>query len=566
MLEDRKFFDPVGAQQSPWKAIGPAGRVAMDRDKPFVGEQTPVIALSGDGAAAGIAQGALTLRKGKEYVGRVWLNGSPDVGPVEVSLVWGDGPDGRQTATIDRVTADYTKTPLRFTAGADTGWGRLEIRAAGKGLLHVGTVSLMPANNVQGMRADTLELLKQLDAPVYRWPGGNFVSGYNWRDGIGDADRRPPRKNPAWRGIEHNDFGLDEFMAFCGLVGTEPYVTVNSGLGDAAGAVAEVQYANAPAGRPGGRLRAANGHAKPYGVKWWSVGNEMYGDWQLGHVPLEKYIARHNEFAAAMRAADPSIKLVAVGAAGPWTEGMLRNCADQMTAISEHFYCGEQANDLAGHVRQIPNEIRRIVAAHRRCREQMPSLGGHDIRIAMDEWNYSYGPDAYGEGGTPFHLKDALGIAAGLHEYFRQSDMVLMANYAQTVNVIGCIKTSDTAAAFDTTGLALMLYRKHFGVTPVAVEAAAPLDVAAAWAADRKALTVGIVNPTMRSLDVPLHIAGAEVKGSGRRWQITGDGPMAENAPGQDPAVKIEESPVTGVPGRVRVAPCSITLLSLDVP
>ena len=90
----------------------------------------------------------------------------------------------------------------------------------------------MPADNVQGMRADTLALLKQLDAPVYRWPGGNFVSGYDWKDGIGDRDRRPPRKNLAWKGIEPNDFGLDEFMTFCRLLGTEPYITVNSGLGD----------------------------------------------------------------------------------------------------------------------------------------------------------------------------------------------------------------------------------------------------------------------------------------------------------------------------------------------
>jgi alpha-N-arabinofuranosidase len=424
----------------------------------------------------------------------------------------------------------------------------------------------MPADNVQGMRADTLDLLRQLDAPVYRWPGGNFVSGYNWKDGVGDPDRRPPRKNPAWQGIEHNDFGLDEFMAFCRLVGTEPYVTVNSGLGDVASAVAEVQYANAPADRPGGRVRAANGHATPYGVKWWSIGNEMYGGWQLGHVPLENYVARHNEFAAAMRAADPSVKLVAVGAVGPWTEGMLRNCAGHMDLISEHFYCGGNAGDLGAHVGQVPGEIRRIVAAHRRYREQVPSLRGQDIRIAMDEWNYNYGPDAYGEGGTPFHLKDALGIAAGLHEYFRQSDMVLMANYAQTVNVIGCVKTSNTAAVFDATGLALMLYRKHFGVTPVAVEAAAPLDVAAAWTADRKALTIGIVNPTMRPIEVPLQIAGANLKGSGRLWQIAGDDPMAHNAPGQDPPVKIEESPVKDVPRRLRVAPCSVTLMSLDVP
>ena len=140
--------------------------------------------------------------------------------------------------------------PLQFTAGADTDAGRLEITATGSGSFHVGTVSLMPADNVQGMRADTLELLKQLDAPVYRWPGGNFVSGYNWRDGIGDPDRRPPRKNLAWQGIEHNDFGLDEFMTFCRPLKTEPYITVNSGLGDSRSAVEEIEYANAPCRSP----------------------------------------------------------------------------------------------------------------------------------------------------------------------------------------------------------------------------------------------------------------------------------------------------------------------------
>ena len=573
MLEDRKFFDPIASPQSPWKAVGLADQVTMDRDKPFVGAQTPKIALSGDGRSVGIVQGGLALRQGKQYVGRIWLSGSPNVAPVKVSLIWGDGQTQRQTISVDAIAADYTKTPLQFTAGGDTATGRLEITAAGSGSFHVGTVSLMPADNVQGMRADTLDLLKQLDAPVYRWPGGNFVSGYNWRDGIGDRDRRPPRKNPAWQGIEHIDFGLDEFMVFCRLLGTEPYIAVNSGLGDSRSAVEELDYANAPADRPGGQLRATNGHPEPYGVHWWSIGNEMFGDWQLGYMGLEKYIPKHNEFAKALRAADPSIKLIAVGAAGPWSEGMLRGCADQTDLMSEHFYCGEIPNDLVAHVRQIPDNIRRIAAAHRQYRKQLDSLKGKDIRIAMDEWNYWYGSEPYGQIGCPYHLKDALGIAAGLHEYARQSDLVFMANYAQTVNVIGCIKTSKTAACFDTTGLVLALYRKQFGVTPVAVEAPAPLDVAAAWTADRKALTVGIVNPTMKPVDLSLEIAGAKLKGAGTRWQIAGNDPMAHDAPGKDPPVKIEESKAPDVErlfGRVAerasvtVAPCSVTLLRFE--
>jgi alpha-L-arabinofuranosidase len=575
MLEDRKFFDPVGAKQSPWKAIGKADRVTMERDRPFVGAHTPKIAIPGDGQLAGIVQGNLALRKGMQYVGRIWLAGDPMAAPIQVSLVWGDAQDQRQTIAVKAIDTAYTQTPLRFTAAADTAAGRLEITSRASGSFHVGAVSLMPADNVNGMRADTLELLKQLDAPVYRWPGGNFVSGYNWRDGIGDPDRRPPRKNPAWQGIEHNDFGLDEFMTFCRLLKTEPYIAVNSGLGDSRSAVEEIQYANAPANRPGGQLRAKNGHSDPYGVRWWGVGNEMFGDWQLGYMGLEKYIPKHNEFAKAMRAADPTIKLIAVGAAGPWSEGMLRKCADQTDLMSEHFYCGDNPKDMLAHVRLIPNEIRRIATAHRDYRKRLDSLKGKDIRIAMDEWNYWYGEETYGQIGCPYHLKDALGIAAGLHEYARQSDIVFMANYAQTVNVIGCIKTNKTAACFDTTGLVLKLYREHFGTLPVDVESkmVVPLDVAAAWTADRKALTVGIVNPTMKPVELQLAIAGAKLRGNVAGWQIAGNDPMAHNAPGKKPPVIIQKLPPDrlerlaskpGEQGSLTVPPCSVTLLSCE--
>ncbi len=563
MLEDRKFFDPVGKEKSPWKAIGPADRVTSDTEQPFVGDHSPKIALAGDCQPAGIAQGELALRRGKPYVGRIWLSGSNDAGPVSVSLVWGDGPRGRQTITIGPITADYAPTPLRFTAAADTDRGRLEITAAGCGAFHVGTVSLMPADNVHGMRADTLELLKKLDAPVYRWPGGNFVSGYDWKDGVGQRDRRPPRKNLAWKGLESNDFGLDEFMTFCRLLGTEPYITVNSGLGDSQNAVAELQYANAPADQSGGRLRAKNGHPAPYGVKWWSIGNEMYGKWQLGHIALEKYTEKHNAFVEAMRAADPSIKLIAVGNVGKWSQGMLQQCGDHMDLISEHFYRQEKPKSLSAHVAQIPDAIHAIAQAHRGYRQQLDSLKGKDIRIALDEWNYWYAPHTYGEYGTPYYLKDALGIAAGLHEFARQSDMIFMANYAQTVNVLGCIKTNKTAAALDTTGVALVLYRKHFGTLPVAAEATAPLDVAAAWTADRKALTIGIVNPTMKGYDIRLEIAGAKLTGNGTGWQIAGNDPMAHNAPGKKPPVRIQKSILREVRDKVSVAPCSVTLLSL---
>lgn len=556
MLEDRKFYAPVGDRASPWKPLTADVAVVMEKEKPFVGAHTPTCAAGG-----GLVQGALALQKGRKYVGYAWLAG--DAAPATISLVWGEGEgDGeRQTVTIDALSAAFAKTPFAFTAGGDTAKGRLEVRAGGKGQLRVGTVSLMPADNVHGMRADTLELLKQLDAPVYRWPGGNFVSGYNWKDGIGDRDRRPPRKNPAWKGVEHNDFGIDEFMVFCRLLKTEPYIAVNTGLGEAASAVEELEYANGAATTRGGALRAKNGHPEPYRVRWWGVGNEMYGKWQLGHMSLEKYVAKHNQFARALRAADPSIKLVAVGdVESRWTEGMLKGCAENMDLISEHFYRSAK-KDLAAHVRQIPDAIRLKVDAHRKYRQQLPSLKGKDIRIAMDEWNYWYGPHPFGELGTRYFMKDALGIAAGVHEFARSSDLIFMANYAQTVNVIGCIKTSKTAAAFETTGLVLKLYRQRFGVLPVAASSEPGLDVAAALTADRKTLTVAIVNPTLASRDVELDVRGVRLSGTGRRWQIANADPMAYNDPDKPPQVTIEEATVKGT--TLRVAPCSVTLYAL---
>jgi alpha-N-arabinofuranosidase len=562
MLEDRKFCDPVGAKGSPWKPVGSADAVSMVRQDAFVGQHTPRIALGGD-RNGGIAQDALGLIAGKSYVGRIWLAGSQDAGPVQVSLVWGDDPSERQTVAIPQLTEAYAQTPLAFTSGKSTDSGRLEITAAGSGHFFVGTVSLMPADNVAGMRPDTLALLKELDSPVYRWPGGNFVSGYDWRDGIGDRDRRPPRKNPAWTGIEHNDFGLDEFLVFCRELNTEPYIAVNSGLGEVQDAVEELLYANAAPDTPQGTLRAANGHREPYGVKFWGIGNEMYGGWQLGHMSLEKYIEKHNRFAEAMRKADPSIVLVAVGDAGRWSEGMMKHCAEHMDLISEHFYCGEQQG-LAGHVRQVPNAVRHKAEAHRRYRQEFESLRGKDIRIALDEWNYWYGPHVFGELGTRYFLKDGLGIAAGLHQMARDSEMFYMANYAQTVNVIGCIKTNKTTAAFETTGLVLKLYRKHFGVVPVAVECSRAIDAVAAWSADRKTLTLAVVNPSLQPAEIPLIVNGAKLAGSGTRWQIVGEDPQAYNDPADPDRIQIEEATVQ-VGDKVTVGPCSVTLFAFPV-
>ena len=390
MLDDRKFYyainsekpAPPPAAQGPmrgrranrWRPIGPDSAVAMDRDHPYVGEHTPLIGLAG-AEPRGIQQTGLALRKSKTYSGRVVLAGEPNI-PVTVSLVWGSGPGEWQTVRLTGLKSTYTKFPLRLTAEGDTDNGRIEIAATGSGSFHIGAVSLMPADNIRGFRRDTTGLLKQLHSGMYRFPGGNFLSAHEWRDAIGDPDKRPPRWDPVWSALQPNDVGTDEFLTLCELLGVDAFISVNAGFGDAHSAAELVEYVNGAADTPMGKLRAANGHPAPYHVKWWGIGNEMYGPWQFGHMVLKQYVIKHNMFAEAMRAVDPTITLLGTGATpdemtvnglslgltgkvvgdygsdADWTGGLIANCLDNIDVMSEHWYSyANERFDLAQNKR-----------------------------------------------------------------------------------------------------------------------------------------------------------------------------------------------------------------------
>ena len=578
MLEDRKFYSAVGETRrdrehvpSPWRAVGDAATVTMVTADAFVGAHTPQVDLGTGGAPRGLAQSGLGVVAGKGYEGYVILGGDASAAPVEVRLIWGTGPQERQVVTIGTLTPGYQKHPLAFQAGAASDDARLEIVGRGRGAFRVGTASLMPDDNVNGLRRDTLDLLKQLDAPIYRWPGGNFVSGYDWKDGIGDRDRRPPRKNPAWTGIEHNDFGLHEFFDLLREVSSRPFIAVNAGLGNAASAAQQVEYVNGGPDTPMGRLRAQNGRRDPWNCRYWAVGNEMSGNWQLGNVPIEEFVKRHKAFSQALLEIDPSIMLVASGEAvrpsSDWDRQLLTHGADYIHLNSKHFYRQDwHGGGLLTHVRQIGDAIRAIANAHREYVRTIPQIQGRNIRVSLDEWNYWYGPHVFGELGTRYFLRDALGIAAGLNEYSRQTDVIAMANYAQTVNVIGAIKTSKTAAVLDSTGEALVMYRRHFGTIPVEITGAPePLDVAATWTADRKALTISVVNPTYETQRLALRVEGARLSSQGTAWVLTAEDDMAYNEPGKAPSVRVAEQRVTGLQAALELAPASATIFRIPV-
>lgn len=327
MLNDRKFFNEISSKPQPtalfggfgrrgpqprWKPVGPDEFITMDSKNPYVGAWSPKIRLDPT-TPHGISQSGFALRGGNTYTGRVILAGSPGT-KVNVSLIWGPNPVDRQTITLRNLTSGYVKFPLSFTAKADSREGTLEIVGVGNDELRIGAVSLMPADNISGFKPEMVRLLKEQGIELARWPGGNFVSAYDWRDGIGDADKRPPRHELAWNGLESNDMGIDEFMTLCRLLGAEPYIAVNAGLGDAHSAAEEVEYVNGPASSRLGKLRAANGHPAPYGVKIWGIGNEMYGPWQWGHMPIDQYPEKHKLIVEAMRKIDPSIKVIASSA------------------------------------------------------------------------------------------------------------------------------------------------------------------------------------------------------------------------------------------------------------
>jgi len=594
MLEDRKFYFPITADYSPyrdlkdsdfpvvgaspWQIIGDASAVTMVKEGAFVGRHSPRV-----NAGTGLRQRDLGVIAGLKYDGYVWAKPLGGKAEIEVTLVWGEGAADRASTKLAFAGKDFIKQAFALTpkAGLEKG-AMLELRVLSGDVL-IGPPSLMPSDNVSGMRRDTLVLLKELNGTVYRWPGGNFASGYDWRDGIGDRDRRPPRKNPAWTGVEHNDFGTDEFIAFCRAVGTEPMIAANTGFGDDYSAAQWVEYCNRGADTIGGGWRIKNGNKEPYGVKYWCVGNEMFGPWQLGFMQMKHYTLKHNLFADAMWKVDPSLSLTAVGdlatinkdhdpdqakSGKTCTHIMLEDCAEHMSILSEHFYRGrvpwtkEGRTDLLTHVGMMREDIRKKADGHRKLQASLPNLKGKLMPITMDEWNYWHRESAYGELGCIYEWSDGLGVAIGLHEYYRQSDLIQMAHYAQTVNVIGAIKTTRVAAEMETTGLVLALYRAKFGVKPFVVSGTGgPWDIAAALTKDGKVLTLSVVNPTTEELSVNLTAAGLTPAGPAIRWSIAGPNAEAHNTPGKPRVVDIQRSDATA--SALKVPALSATLFEL---
>ena len=616
VLDDRKFYYGVQEVAEPfptdrraamsynrkWTAVGPISAITLDKTNAYVGEHSPSIKLSE--TPAGIAQSKLSFKGGKPYTGRIVISSDEDT-EISISIISNPTKRDRQTVKV-KSSKGWNTVSFEISPNTSSTEARLEITGVGSGSFRVGAVSLMPADNIKGFRADTIALMKEMDCKILRMPGGNFISAYDWKNTIGDKDKRPPILDPVWKAVQPNDVGLDELLQMCELIGCEPYWCVNTGTGEPRSGAELVEYVNGSSETQWGAKRVANGHVESYKVKYWNIGNEMYGHWQFGHMARDQYVIKHNLFADAMRAVDPSIYIVApggfvdemttgqgifiagqaqvhVGSERDWAYGMLKDSWGKFDALATHAYPpeGKRFDLQTGKLfdvklspvewaRQPANRVATMVDAWEEYKKLFPELNNGKIKVFFDEWAYSFQDS----------LKGAVAIALTLQEFFRHTDFIDMAGYTMATAWINFNATDSTISA---RGRVFQLYNKRFGTIPVKVNGNSPqpapqypiggdqprvntgsptypVDVSAALTSDGNILTIALVNATETTQSINLSIEGFNSTAKGKSWSLIGKNADATNVVGKKPDVVISESTFDASATTFKIAPLSVKI------
>ena len=379
----------------------------------------------------------------------------------------------------------------------------------------------------RGYREDVMEAMKGLGVTLLRWPGGNFASGYNWKDGIGPRDQRPVRPEGAWGGVEPNRFGTDEFLDYCERAGVEPYICINAGLGTVEDARQWVEYTNEARDTSWARERRKNGRDKPYAVKYWGLGNEIDGPWQLGHKNAEDYTKFALEAAKAMRRADSSIKLIASGSSNfrpgwdwiGWNRAVLDKLKSEIDYISLHTYIGNRANNFEEFLATSQDIDHRIEVVEGLIKAAQSGVANaRPIFIAYDEWNVWYrarGGSEFATGATRleeiYNFEDALAMGMFFNSFFRHANIVKMANLAQIVNVIAPIFTNKDGLFLQPIYFPIAEYAKQRGNMALDLWVSSPtyktatraplpqLDTSATWNRSDGAVFLNVLNRSENS-------------------------------------------------------------------
>jgi alpha-N-arabinofuranosidase len=423
--------------------------------------------------------------------------------------------------------------------------------------------------NEKGYRLDVADALKQLDMPVVRYPGGNFVSAYHWMDGVGPKENRPRRPELAWLTEESNQFGTDEFMEWCEFMKVEPYMCLNMGTGTLDEALAWVEYCNSDANTYYANLRRKNGHEKPYNVKYWGLGNEVYGEWQVGSMTAEDYCIKAGQWARALKLLDPNIKLVSCGQTGVdnWDHTVTKELIPYIDFHSIHTYTYHK--DYYTNVFQ-PLAAERAIQITSKLLELAKitrNVPNSKATIAFDEWNVW---DMVGSGQEvgleqAYDFSDAIAVATWLHVFVRQSRHVGMANLAQCVNAIAPIVTNKNGMFLQTIYQPFKLFSQHMRGKTLALHIASPVHEGSlgdkggsfSWlngiqpdfpylqtsaTVNGKLVTVAVTNVSLdHDIKTEIRLDG-KYESKIKRWTLYNDDIRAKNSFDKPEEVKVSES------------------------
>jgi alpha-N-arabinofuranosidase len=378
---------------------------------------------------------------------------------------------------VEVATADWQRHVLKLRIHEELEIGTplmLTIALSEPGTVWLDQMALFPEDNLDGFDPDVIRLTRESQLPILRYPGGNFASGYHWKDGIGPRDKRKSTMNRPWNMIEYNHVGTDEFMAFCKAAGAEPMICVNAGDGTPEEAAEWLEYCNGSTDTKYGAMRAENGHPEPYNVVYWEIGNELYGRWQIGHCTPEEYAERYERFYKAMKAVDPNIEIIANGQDSKWNAPIIQRKPDILRSLSIHTLIGGGTPEDAD-----PEEVFQSLMAytffyerHLRDLETQMAEGVKEPKFAVTELQiFTNRPNLPNNGS----LSESLFWSGIVNTCIRLGGLVEMITHSALVNHGGGLRKEREMVYPNPVYYARKLYSAQSGTIPVRIHVRCPM-------------------------------------------------------------------------------------------
>ena len=535
-----------------------------------------------DGQRRGIRQGSIPLRSGVEYSGYLWLKTSDYAGSISVALE-ADETSGERYASVllTNIDASHDWKRYRFTLAPlkSDPLAKLAILFNGHGHLWLDHVSLLPGDAEGGVRHDVEQKIAALHPAFIRWPGGNVAQDYHWQWGIGPRDQRPVWINASWRNeLEPSDFGTDEFIQFARRVGAEPSITVNvEGRGATADeAAAWVEYCNGSPGSKYGSIRAANGNPQPFHVKFWEIGNEIWGDWVRGHSDAATYANNLKRYVEKMKLVDPSIKIIASGDNNlDWNRTILTIARNNIDYLAVHHYYGER--EMKGDIHNLSAHPLRYEGFYRQMQQMIHKLApGRDIKLAINEWNTSLPLP------RQHSMESALYAARLMNVFERSGDLVQMTAVSDMVNGWsgGIIQASRHAVFITPTFLVNQLYASHLGRERLSSTLEGPafdstlegtvvptVDAVASRSSDGKQIFIKAVNTDPRNvITTKISLTGTSISKNAKIETLNSDSLTTSNDFSHPDSVHMSANQIeAGQSFTVTLPKHSVSVITLEV-